>query len=55
MRYECVIAPVNDWTNESTVIIEASNKGEALVKNCQERPGTAVKVITELPDENGDW
>lgn len=48
MKYECVIAPVEDWTNESTVIVEAENKGEALIKNCQERPGTAVKTIVEL-------
>lgn len=50
MKYECVIVPVKDWTNESTVIIEAENKGEALVKNSQERPGTVVKTIIELID-----
>ena len=48
VKYECVIAPIKDWANESTVIIEAENKGEALVKNCQERPGTVVKTIIEL-------
>jgi len=48
MRYELVIAPVGSPTEESTVIVEARNKGEALVVNCNERPGTYVKTITEL-------
>lgn len=50
MKYECIIAPVNDWANESTVIIEAKDKGEALVKNCELRPGTAVKAIREVQE-----
>jgi|LakMenE18May11ns_1017448.scaffolds.fasta_scaffold8144857_2 hypothetical protein len=46
--YECVIAPVKEPDNESTVIVEAKDKGEALVVNCELRPGTYVKSITEI-------
>lgn len=47
-RYELVIAPVGNPQDESTVIVEAKNKGEALVVNCELRPGTYVKTINEL-------
>ena len=48
MKYKCVIAPVADPLEEQEVIVEAENKGEALVVNCVARPGTFVKTIEEV-------
>ena len=50
MRYECIIAPVKEPENEETVIVEAPNRGEALMINCNLRPGTYVKAIREIKD-----
>ena len=49
MKYTCVIAPVGKPREESIVEVEAENKGEALLVNCQLRPGTYVKTIEEVP------
>jgi hypothetical protein len=46
--YECVIAPVREPETEETVMIEAKDKGEALIKNFELRPGTFVKAIREI-------
>jgi hypothetical protein len=51
MKYTCVIAPVGTPNQETTVEVEAENKGEALVVNCQLRPGTYVKTIEEVTEE----
>jgi len=48
MKYTCVIAPIENSNEESTVEVEANNRGEALVVNCQLRPGTYVKSIEEI-------
>lgn len=48
MKYECIIAPVTSPDEEQTVIIEAPDRGEALVINCSLRPGTFVKAIREI-------
>lgn len=48
MKYECIIAPVANPDQEQTVIIEAPDRGEALVINCNLRPGTFVKAIREI-------
>jgi hypothetical protein len=48
MKYECIIAPVANPEQEEVVIVEAPNKGEALVINCNLRPGTYVKAIREI-------
>jgi hypothetical protein len=50
MKYKCIIAPVGKPKEESTVEVEAKNMGEALVVNCQLRPGTYVKIIEEIKD-----
>lgn len=50
MKYECIIAPVKEPETEETVIVEASNRGEALMINCNLRPGTYVKAIREIKD-----
>jgi hypothetical protein len=49
MEYKCVIAPVGSPTQEQEVIVEAENKGEALLVNCRLHPGTYVKTIEEVP------
>lgn len=48
MEYKCVIAPVGSPTEEQEVIVEAENKAQALVVNCELRPGTYVKSIEEI-------
>lgn len=48
MNYRCIIAPVSSPTEEQEVIVEAENKGQALVINCELRPGTYVKSIEEI-------
>lgn len=50
--YECVIAHVSAPSEESTVIIEAPEKGAALVENFKQNPGTFVKSIIEVPEQN---
>ena len=49
MQYKCIIAPVESPNEEQEVIVEAENAGQALVVNCELRPGTYVKSI-ELID-----
>jgi len=51
MKYTCVIAPIVNPNEESIVEVEADNRGEALVVNCQLRPGTYVKTIEEIIEE----
>lgn len=50
MKYECIIALVKEPEKEETVIVEAPNRGEALVVNCNLRPGTFVKAIREIKE-----
>ena len=52
MLFECIIAPINDFTKESVVTIDAKNFGEALVINNQLRPDTVVKSLVELKSDN---
>ncbi len=46
--FRCIIAPVGSPSMEQTVEIEAKDLAEALVINCQLRPGTYVKEISEI-------
>jgi len=48
ITYECIIAPVKEPNNETTVTVEAENRGMALAKNSIARPGTFVKAIREI-------
>lgn len=50
--YECIIAPVSTPSEESTVIIEALEKGAALIENFKQYPGTFVKEIREISGQN---
>jgi hypothetical protein len=49
-KYKCVIANIKSITEESIVIVEASNAATALVINSQERPGTVVKLYHKVDD-----
>lgn len=49
--YECIIAPVKEPGNETTVTVDAENKGIALVENAKARPGTYVKAIREISSD----
>lgn len=46
--YECVIAPIGAPSQEEVVIVLAKDLAEALVENCNQRPGTYVKTIVEI-------
>lgn len=46
--FRCIIAPVDSPTMEQTVEIEAKDLADALVINCQLRPGTYVKEIVQV-------
>ena len=46
--YECIIAPVESPMAEQTVIIQAKDAADALIKNFEERPGTFVKSHKEI-------
>lgn len=50
-RFECVIAPVKTPQEEETVIVEATDLGQALIVNHNERPGTFVKSCTEITEQ----
>ena len=47
-QYTCVIAYVANPDEETTVIVEAVDKAQALVVNCNLRPKTYVKTIDEI-------
>ena len=46
--YECIIAFIKTPNEETTVTVEAENKGMALAENSKARPGTYVKAIREI-------
>ena len=46
-QYTCVIAYVNNPSEETTVVVEATDKAQALIENFKQRPGTYVKSIEE--------
>ena len=48
MRYECIIAPVKNPSDEQTVLVEAKDGGDALVISSQTYPGTYVKSLREI-------
>lgn len=51
--YECTIAFIKEPNEETTVTVEAENKGIALVENSKARPGTYVKAIREITPSAG--
>lgn len=51
-QYTCVIAYVGDPDEETTVVVEASDKAQALIENFNQRPGTYVKSIEETSSTN---
>ena len=46
-QYTCVIAYVSNPDEETTVIVEATDRAQALIENFNQRPGTYVKSIEE--------
>jgi hypothetical protein len=49
-KYKCVIANIKNITEESIVVIEATNAATAIVINSEERPGTVVKLYYRVDD-----
>jgi hypothetical protein len=47
-QYTCVIAHVGKPDEETTVVVEAKDKAQALIENFNQRPGTYVKSIEEI-------
>jgi hypothetical protein len=46
-QYTCVIAYVSNPDEETTVVVEAKDRAQALIENFNQRPGTYVKSIEE--------